>query len=168
MFYMLQNRPKPENKKSISEFFFDTLAILLTLAVIIFLSAKWSVLPERVPTHFNMTGEADGWGSRWTLIIMPIVGIVMWIGMYFIEKFPQSHNYLWFTEENAQRQYKNSQLLVNVMKNSILIFFSYITFNSVLIALGEQSLLGVWEIVLFLVAIFGSIAFFIYRSFRLK
>lgn len=36
-------------------------------------------LPERVPVHWNVAGEADGFGPAWQLaVLMPAVALVLW------------------------------------------------------------------------------------------
>ena len=125
-------------------------------------------MPETVPIHFDSNGLPDGWGSRWMLTIMLIVGLIMWAGLHLLEKVPQIYNYIWLTEENVQRQYRNSQLFLNVLKNIILIFFSYMTYESVRLALGEKSLAGTWEVLLFLIILVGAVVLFIVRSYRLR
>ena len=40
----------------------------------------WDLLPEQVPIHFNIQGEADDWGPRWiNAFLMPLIGL----GLYF-------------------------------------------------------------------------------------
>lgn len=34
-------------------------------------------LPERIPIHWNMQGEVDGYGGRWTIFLMPGVMLMM-------------------------------------------------------------------------------------------
>ncbi len=165
---MLEKRPKPELTKTFAEKLFDMLAILTAILTIIYLLIKWTSMPETVPIHFDFSGEPDRWGKRWILMLTLIIGIMAWIGMHFLEKFPQIHNYMWLTKENVQRQYKNSQLLLNVMKNIILIFFSFMAYDSVHVALGKQSIMGLWSMTLFLILLFGPITFFVVRSYRLK
>ena len=58
--------------------------------------------------------------------------------LHLLEKVPQIHNYIWLTEENVQRQYRNSQLFLNVLKNIILFFFSYMTYESVRLLLVKS------------------------------
>ena len=36
-----------------------------------YLAAIWNELPERVPLHWNPEGEADRWGSRAELWMIP-------------------------------------------------------------------------------------------------
>lgn len=41
----------------------------------------WNDLPELVPTHFNIYGEADDWGPKWiNAIMLPAIGL----GTYFL------------------------------------------------------------------------------------
>jgi uncharacterized membrane protein len=37
----------------------------------IYLATIWDQLPERVPIHFNLKGEADGWGDKSTYLFLP-------------------------------------------------------------------------------------------------
>lgn len=53
-------------------------AVLLMLAAVLI---AWSSLPERVPTHWGVSGEADAWGSRSSLFLLPGVALAMW-GMF--------------------------------------------------------------------------------------
>jgi Protein of unknown function (DUF1648). len=41
----------------------------------IYLSTIWNQLPDIVPTHFNLAGEADGWSSKQFLIFYPAVWV---------------------------------------------------------------------------------------------
>jgi uncharacterized membrane protein len=38
----------------------------------------WQGLPERVPTHWNLEGKADGWGPRWQAAwLLPCVSLAV-------------------------------------------------------------------------------------------
>ena len=165
---MLEQRPVIELEKSAFQKIADVTAILSVIASIAYLIVKWSHLPETVATHFNLKSEPDGWGHKWMIVIPIIIGGVIWVGMHFLEKIPQSYNYLWLTKENVQRQYKNAQQLVNAMKNFTLVFFSFTTFEFIRVSLGKKSLLGVWEMPVFLIVLFGTISYFVFQSYRLR
>jgi len=47
----------------------------------IYLATIWNELPERVPTHFNLEGVANGWSDKSTLLFMPGA---LGIGIYFL------------------------------------------------------------------------------------
>lgn len=48
--------------------------LLLVVAIpFVYLAVIWNDLPERVPLHWNLQGEADRWGSRAELWAVPTV-----------------------------------------------------------------------------------------------
>lgn len=48
-----------------------SIVILMPMVVGLIL---WNSMPERVPMHWNFSGEVDGWGSRTALVfVMPLV-----------------------------------------------------------------------------------------------
>ncbi len=53
--------------------------------------------------------------------------------------------------------------------NTLIVFnFSYITYATIKTALGEQSGLGNYFIAVFLISIFGTIGYFIYKLLKVK
>jgi len=42
----------------------------IVLTPFVYLAVIWNRLPERVPVHWNASGEIDRWGNKLTLIIM--------------------------------------------------------------------------------------------------
>ena len=59
----------------------EILLILISLLSYIYLAYIWDQLPERVATHFNIEGKADGWSSRRTLLYLPAI---LGLGIYFL------------------------------------------------------------------------------------
>lgn len=47
--------------------------LLLVAVPFAYLGAIWNDLPEQVPLHWNLQGEADRWGSRSELWVIPTV-----------------------------------------------------------------------------------------------
>ncbi len=47
--------------------------ITIVLLPFIYLAYIWNTLPEEVPIHWNMKGEIDGYGSKGSLILVPIL-----------------------------------------------------------------------------------------------
>ena len=48
--------------------------------------AGWlsQIAPDRIPSHWNIRGEVDGYGGKWTLFIMPIMTAGMLVLFYFL------------------------------------------------------------------------------------
>jgi uncharacterized membrane protein len=103
----------------------DVLSLIgLVLAWLIPL-AYWSSLPESIPAHFNAAGEADRYGSRLTLLIMPAVATGLFALMTVISLFPHRWNYFWrITEENAARQYRLARNFVAILKAELILLFA--------------------------------------------
>jgi uncharacterized membrane protein len=55
--------------------FFAAPAILL--AGIVYVAVRYAQLPAEIPSHYNFYGEIDGYGSRGTLWITPVIGITL-------------------------------------------------------------------------------------------
>jgi uncharacterized membrane protein len=161
-------KPKLSINTSKSGKIFNIIALLLFFISIFYLIFKWNILPDQVPIHYNASGVPDDWGPKGFIFLPLGLGITLWMGIYFLEKYPHLHNNSFITAENVERQYRNSSLMLNVLKNELLLLFSFNSFNDVHVASGNESLLGVWELPIVFILIFGTLAFFIIRSIRIK
>jgi len=164
---MFANRPIIQVKKTIGEKMLNAFAILLYLAFLMYLISIWSSLPGQIPTHFDASGEPDAWSGKGSVWLLPTIGLVLWIGLSVLERYPHVYNYINLTKDNMEKQYKNATMMINVLKNVILIFFVFITWQSIQVANGSAEGLGEGFIFVFLGVLFGSMAIFIVRSFRL-
>ena len=161
-------RPVIKIKKTYFEIIFNSIAIVLFLADLIYILSVWQTLPPEIPTHFNGAGEVDGVGSKGTLLILPIVGMVLWIGLSILENYPHLYNYIRLSEKTLEKQYRNGVLLVHLLKNFIILFFVYLNWKTIRVALGNEHGLGVWPLITFMVIIFGTLIIFIVRSLRIR
>lgn len=161
---------RPELKLKITrlELILNGLGIAALTGSLIYLLLVWPTLPGEVPAHYNGIGEVDRWGSKWEIITLPMVGLLMLIGLTILERYPHLYNYTNVTEENVRVQYLNGRMMINVLKNIMVVIFAYLNWKNVQIALGYQDSLGLWFLPMFLVLCFGSMAYFIVKSFRLS
>jgi uncharacterized membrane protein len=67
--------------------------IAILLVAIAAGAAAWlySSLPERIPTHWNIRGEVDGYGGKWTLFVSPVMMAGMLILFYFLPALSPKH-----------------------------------------------------------------------------
>lgn len=161
-------RPKLKLKITRLELILNGIGMTALIGSLIYLLTVWPTLPGEVPAHYNGVGEVDRWGSKWEMITLPMVGLLMLIGMTILERYPHLYNYTNVTKENVRAQYLNGRMMVNVLKNVMVGIFAYLNWKNVKIALGYQDSLGLWFLPIFLVLCFGSIAYFIVKSFRLS
>ncbi len=64
------------------------IASLLTLCPIIAGVVLWDRLPERLPTHWGLNGEADGFsGKTFAVIALPLIMLaLLWVCVFFTTK----------------------------------------------------------------------------------
>lgn len=110
----------------------NSIGLLFMLVAIALLLFNWGKLPDTVPTHFNIKGEADGWGSKYSLIILPVIAIAFYLFLSMIENKPHHYNYVvQLTEQNVQKQYTLARNLMNIIKNLSTILLSFIVISTV-------------------------------------
>ena len=68
------------------------LAPLILLGSIVYILIVWRTLPEQIPTHYNFSGEIDGYGGRGSLLLMPVIGLVTDLTVAICGRFPKSWN----------------------------------------------------------------------------
>jgi uncharacterized membrane protein len=68
---------------------------LMIAAMWILLAFAWPDAPERVPTHWNLRGEVDGTGGRFTgLMLLPITAVAIYLMLRFLPMIdPARANY---------------------------------------------------------------------------
>lgn len=148
-------RPKIRISKTKSEWVWDVIGYTCYIGSIVFLLTIWNRLPNQVPAHFNLAGEVDRWGSKWELIILPIIGGITLIIMQFLEKHPEVHNYpSRLNESNAPQFYLLSRKMLNQVKNMCSLIFTAIILESVTIALKWGKGFGVWFLPVLIIAAF--------------
>ena len=75
-------------------------APLLILAAIAFSVAVWGRLPERMPVHWGLHGEVNGYGSRaHGAFLLPGIMLGLWLLMQFLPRIdPRRANYAKFAD----------------------------------------------------------------------
>jgi uncharacterized membrane protein len=164
-----ENRPKIKIKRTIVDWIIEFAAFTFVVFLIVLPIINYSHLPETIPVHFNAAGEADGYGSRTTLWILPVTGLFMWFMFTVLEAFPHIFNYpVKITAENAETQYRLAIRLLRVLKTVILIIFSFISFKTIDTAGGSASGLGKAFLPVFLILVFGVILVYFVKSVNNK
>ena len=50
-------------------------------------------LPNRVPTHFGITGQPNAWGSPSGMFLLPAIGTAVYLILSVVALFPSTFNY---------------------------------------------------------------------------
>ncbi|MBI3511145.1 MAG: SdpI family protein [Bacteroidetes bacterium] len=97
---------------------------LVILSPLILILAKWNAFPERVPTHWNASGEVDDYGNKWSLLLLPGVNLGVYALLLVLPKIdPRKKNYDLFS---------GAYFLIRV---SLAVLFCIIAFVTCLVSL---------------------------------
>jgi uncharacterized membrane protein len=167
-----QRRPVIKIPVTRTEIILEVIGLLGIMGILLFLSLNWARIPDTVPQHFGFSGKVDSWGSKGILIVLPVVMGAFYLLLTILGRFPHYFNYtVQITTENAAAQYLNARRLLCWLKFELVYIFSYIEFCTIRIAVGadkSSSGLGTAFLPIFLLAVFGTLGYFIYQSARLR
>lgn len=123
----MPNPTKPSLKTEI----FPVIILVITLIASFYFYANF---PDRVPTHWNIAGEVDGWSSRWLgafLIPTIITGMYfLFLGLPYLD--PKKDRYAEFAK------------VYHIFKTAIILLMALIYFITGLNALGYKVSVEFW------------------------
>lgn len=138
--------------------------LLLLAGMFAFIYIQWNQLPQQIPAHYNAMGEIDRWGSKTEILIMPIIGIFLYVLLTTVSFFPGLWNVpVQITEENKEVVYQHTRNLLIFLKVEMIAVFFYITYYMATIQPLPITFLPVFMIILFF-----PIVYYMVRIRRLK
>lgn len=95
----------------------DAIAFLVFIASVYLVARAWADLPDHIPVHFNIRGEADRWGGKGSLVFGPVLSLCTGLLLGIVNRYPHTFNYpLTITPTNAQQQYTLARELMCMMR----------------------------------------------------
>ncbi len=150
---MSKNQPILNLPDSKEESIINKLTFAIVVLHLLVLLYYYGQLPEKVPTHFGINGEADAWGSKISLWFLPLISLATNFLLYFISRKPHTFNFpKKITSENAATEYSKAKWGIALMNIGIAVLFFTITWTTIQIALGQPYTLG-WGFNLLVLAI---------------
>ncbi len=160
-------RPKIQPPRKFLDRLFEAIALATVFYGIVLVLQSWSSLPATIPTHFNAKGEADGWGSKGMIWLLPSITIIMVPMMLLLRKFPWlSNTPIKINVENAELQYGLIVRLLSLLACAVSILFTVLVFDTISIARGGTSLLGWMFLPIILFATIAPIIWYFIAAFR--
>ena len=109
---------------------------ILSLCTVIFsfavLLLNWSQMPAQVPMHYNAAGEIDRFGSKWELLMVPIMEIVIYLLLQLSINHPNFWNIPFeVSEEKKPQVYACMALMLEKLRLICLCWFAYMTLCSI-------------------------------------
>jgi uncharacterized membrane protein len=139
------------------------------LALWIWTGTSYSSLPDSIPTHFNAAGEADGFGRKASIVGLPVIATLLYIGLTLLNRVPHIFNFPTpVTEDNALKQYTNATRMIRYLKLILVFVFAGISYQTIQQANGTGEGLGIWFLPLTLVLVSMPLVYFVVKSFQTK
>ena len=138
-----ETRPILKTKFRKADFILEALAILALIATWVFPVITYNSLANTIPTHFGLKGEADGWGSKSVIFLLPVINILLFTGLTILNKYPHKFNYpVKVTEENAILLYNKGTRFLRILKVSVVLLFLLI--ESFICSSSQYKQLPIW------------------------
>ena len=128
--------------------------VIDSLSIVVLILGWWIALsvyprlPERVPVHFGLTGEADRWGGRWMIFLIPLVGTVIFALDYWIFKF--------VSPRSPKPIPPEMRMPLHLLLLELSVIFAYITWRMSEVAFGKARGLGGWFLPVALITVFAT------------
>lgn len=84
----------------------------------------WTDIPDRIAIHFT-NDEPDHWGSKYVLLVMPVIALLVWWLLGKLTKHPEKFNYIHLTDKNRNKQYKMAGNMMAIIQNLALLLFIF-------------------------------------------
>jgi Protein of unknown function (DUF1648) len=147
----------------------EVLAGLGVLVACVSLAFSWRSLPATVPVHFDLTGVADGYGSKQTLLTLPAVAVALYLMLTIVVRFTDAFNFpVAVTGSNRQGLETLAIDMVGWLKVETTWIFAWLTLAAVSAAAGKSRGLGLAFAPLSIGAIAVTIILFTYRMNRAR
>jgi uncharacterized membrane protein len=155
----------PSSGDRVVEWISLSLLVLLWLWVIYF----YDTLPDSIPIHFNAAGQADDYGHKNMIFLIPGIATILFAGMTVANKYPHRFNYpVKITKENALQHYTSATRLIRHLKLMVVLIFFIITTLTTQTATGNTIGLSPWLLPTIMMVFAGLTASYLYSSFRNK
>jgi uncharacterized membrane protein len=125
-------------------------ALLITPFLV--LATLWTRLPDRVPIHWNLRGEIDGWASKsFGLLILPLTSLVINILFRWLPRFDPKLRGKLVKEDRMTT-------VLQILRLAVAGFFGAVFYATIMAALGRPLAMGriVTASTLLLLAIMGN------------
>ncbi|HQB22239.1 MAG TPA: DUF1648 domain-containing protein [Bacteroidales bacterium] len=148
------SRPKIYIKKTRLDYFFEGISIISLALTFIIIAYYWGKYPNSVAIHYNALGQADSFGHRWLLLILPLTALLTYIGMTYLNKFPHVFNFpVEVSERNAELLYKTGKRTISFMKMIVCLLILYINISQVSSMIFNRSGINIFIILFFILCL---------------
>ena len=109
---------------------------LIALAALLWITYSVLYGPSRltgpIPTHFGLDGQPNAWGDPKMLLMLPGVGIFLYLSITLVSFFPSVFNYpVRVTPQNRERLQSIALNMVAALKAETLLLFAFLQYFTI-------------------------------------
>lgn len=158
-------RPQVELQRTAFDKFIDNFGFASLLVLLVLPAMAYSDLPDTIPIHFDVNGNPDGFGEKYMIFLLPIIGIFTYVAMKYFIKKPHLFNYpVEITEENAAYQYQVATQMLRTMNAIITLVFAYLVYVTIQTAQGNANAMGNWSLSIILAMTLVPTIYFVWKA----
>jgi uncharacterized membrane protein len=124
---------------------------------------RWRALPARIPTHFGIDGQANGWGGRDSLPVLLASTVVMFAVLTVAGRYQRLVNIPVKVDREAPEVRRVIRSLTIVIKAVLSAGFFWITHVTIGIAMRERTAMGRVFLPVFLAAVVAPVIYYCVR-----
>lgn len=110
-------RPSIEIEKDRGDTILEFACLIVLKTILLVSLISFIYVDDIIPIHFNFKGEVDGYGNKMFLFLFPLISIIIYTSMTWLEKKPHIYNYpKKITKENFHREYMKAVKLMRWIK----------------------------------------------------
>jgi uncharacterized membrane protein len=155
-----------ELPRSTLDWVFEFVSAVALIAAIADVAMHWSVLPDRIPTHFGASGDPNGWGGKNMILVLLAVTLAMAITLTLAEKYQRLINIPVSVDRDSPEVRRLLRSMVIALKAVITVTFVWIVDLTMRTAVGEAHGLGHAFLPVFLGATLAPVIYYLVKLKR--
>ena len=162
-------RPRIPINLTKTDYLFEIIGVIGIICLFALPIYFFNDLPNQIPKHYNALGKVDSYGSHVLIWLLPVIGLVIYIGLTVLNRFPFAFNYpTKVTNDNAERLYILGTRTIRLLKVVIILSLAFLNFKTIEIALNKTTEIGNYFLPIFLTTLAILIGTMIYKMTKNK
>jgi uncharacterized membrane protein len=129
----------PTNKRSFTSWLLEIIAFAPLAAAFVIVAQQWPRLPDKIPTHFGVSGKPNGSSGKGSLWFLLFIDAVTYTLLTAASKYQRLINIPLRVDRGAPEVHRILSSMMTVLKAVLMLVFLYLIATSVEVALGRAS-----------------------------